>query len=285
MKNAAQTHEKKQLSQKLYFSAINDRVDFGQHTHDYYEIVMVLENHFLHTVNNVTRRPERGEIVILRPGDTHSAVPLGDGAHVIRDIYVHPVLFEDVCAGFGIAAEDVADWENRENCAVFTVERDEVRALNSKLDFPFFIDDVTYWKENAAQTALIKRAIVSQILGLYYHKNLLLQKTMPNCVVKIVAALQDPRFRDLSIAEMAYELGYSHPYLCEQFKTYFGKTIQRFLIDARLEKAAGLLTETNHSVEQISRICGWSKTSSFIRNFSRTYGQTPSQYRKSAQAR
>lgn len=269
----------RKLSHYQLFSAINDDVDFEQHMHDHYEIVIAIENNFYHTINGKTHQPDKGEIVILRPGDIHGAQPIKNKPHKIRDIYVPKRYFEDICRNLSSNLLKDIILTDPINPPSFTLSENAIHSINNRLSTPLFtgelppVADFTY-------PEVIKKAIISELLGIYCSKQLKREKYIPDCITKLLNACQNPDFAELQISEMAYELGYSHNYLCAQFKDCFGKTIQQFLIERKIEKAAVLLRETRMSVESISKSLGWNKTSSFIRNFSSAYGQTPLQYRK-----
>ncbi len=275
----AENSDIRKLSHYRLFSAVNDDVDFPMHSHDHYEIVITLENGFLHTINGKTRQPEKGDIVILRPGDEHSAQPLGEKAHRVRDIYIPKKQFEEICSSLSPSLLDEIILKDRIVPPTFGISENEAHSLNERLKTPLFTGELPPVAD-FSYPEIIKKAIISELLGIYCSKQLKKEKYIPDCIAKLINAFQNSEFTELPISEMAYELGYSHNYLCARFKECFGKTIQQFLIDRKIEKSASLLRDTDMSVESIAKSLGWNKTSSFIRNFSTVYGQTPLQYRK-----
>lgn len=277
-----ETTEIRKLSLFQLFSAVNEDVDFPLHSHDHYEIVITLENNFQHTINGKTHQPEKGEIVILRPGDTHSAKPLNEKSHRIRDIYAPKSFFEEICKNLDASLLSEIILKDQHNPPLFIISENEMHLLNDRLKTPLFIGELPLGTD-FSYPEIIKKAIISELLGIYCSKQLKKEKYIPTCVTKLLNAFQNSDFVQLPISEMAYELGYSHNYICAQFKDCFGKTIQQFLIEQKLEKATILLKATDMSVENIAKNLGWNKTSSFIRNFSSVYGKTPLQYKKYAE--
>lgn len=269
----------KALSGYHLFSAVNDDVNFIPHSHKFYEIAITLENNFQHTINGKAHRPEKGEAVILRPDDIHSAQPDEGKPHRIRDIYIPCELFEEICNTLSPSFLEEIIKKDKSNPPVFYLSENEIRSLNMRLQTPFFTNDDSQ-NLNFSYPGVIKKAIISELLGIYCSNQLKKEKYMPECIIKLLNAFQSPKFRELRISEMAYELGYSHNYLCARFKDCFGMTIQEFLTERKTEKAASLLKDTEMSVESIGKELGWNKTSCFIRNFSKHYGTTPLQYRK-----
>ena len=72
-----------------------------------------------------------------------------------------------------------------------------------------------------------------------------------------------------------------HPYhLNRLFRQYTGKTLHRYLLEFRLEKAASLLLETSYSIAEISEQVGFENADHFSHCFSKIRGITPTKYRQ-----
>lgn len=59
----------------------------------------------------------------------------------------------------------------------------------------------------------------------------------------------------------------------------FGMSVHAYVIDQRLEKAAGLLLESNLNVSQVAALVGYSKPSNFAAAFKKKYGVIPKNYK------
>ena len=72
-----------------------------------------------------------------------------------------------------------------------------------------------------------------------------------------------------------------HPYhLNRLFRQYTGKTLHRYLLEFRLEKAASLLLETTYSIAEIAERVGFENADHFSHCFSKIRGITPTKYRQ-----
>lgn len=67
--------------------------------------------------------------------------------------------------------------------------------------------------------------------------------------------------------------------LTKGFSTLFGTSVHAYIIDQRLEKAAGLLLESNLNISQIAALVGYSKASNFSAAFKKKYGVIPKNYK------
>lgn len=79
--------------------------------------------------------------------------------------------------------------------------------------------------------------------------------------------------------ELARRVNISTSKLAKCFSSMYGTSIHAYIIDQRLERAAGLLLETNLSVGQVAALVGYSKASNFAAAFKKKYGVVPKRYR------
>ena len=84
-----------------------------------------------------------------------------------------------------------------------------------------------------------------------------------------------------NIGEIAESLYLSKSYLQKIYKSYFNKSIIEEMIQFRIEKAKELLVQTNMTVTEISRECGYSSYNYFVRQFKLAEGMSPSEFRES----
>ena len=81
------------------------------------------------------------------------------------------------------------------------------------------------------------------------------------------------------INEIAESLYLSKSYLQKIYKSYFGKSIIEEMIQFRIDNAKTLLSQTDMTVTEISRECGYSSYNYFVRQFRSCEGVSPSDYR------
>lgn len=86
----------------------------------------------------------------------------------------------------------------------------------------------------------------------------------------------------LSIRTLANELGISWRRLDRLFSRHLAMSPQQTYLARRLDNAYRLLSETPHSIMDISLATGFASASSFSRAFRHHYGSTPSQLRQQA---
>ncbi|MGV1047514.1 MAG: helix-turn-helix domain-containing protein [Solirubrobacterales bacterium] len=94
--------------------------------------------------------------------------------------------------------------------------------------------------------------------------------------------LADAHFAEpLGVGEMAAAAGLSRAHFSREFRRAFGVSPHAYLLTRRLERAAALLRNTDHSVAEVCLSVGLQGIGSFTTSFKRAFGQTPTGYRAS----
>jgi AraC-like DNA-binding protein len=83
----------------------------------------------------------------------------------------------------------------------------------------------------------------------------------------------------LDVAALARVAHLSPAHFSREFRRTFGETPHQYLLTRRLERAAALLRNTDHSVADICFEVGLASVGSFTTSFRRVYGVTPTAYR------
>lgn len=90
--------------------------------------------------------------------------------------------------------------------------------------------------------------------------------------------------RDLTLAEVAWQVKKSEEHLARVFRKVTGQTIFDYLRIIRLESAKTRLINSDKTLTEIATLCGFSSLALFSRNFSQHVGQSPSAYRQASAA-
>ena len=99
------------------------------------------------------------------------------------------------------------------------------------------------------------------------------------CISRVVAQIEKNFAQDISLKAIAYDLNINAAYLGQRFKLETGQHFSAYVNQIRIEYAKKLLVETNHSLNEVSDLCGYINISYFYNMFKKLTGQTPSQYR------
>ena len=83
----------------------------------------------------------------------------------------------------------------------------------------------------------------------------------------------------LDVPALARRAYLSPAHFSREFRRTFGETPHQYLLTRRLERAAALLRNTDHSVADICFTVGLRSVGSFTTSFRRVYGLSPTAYR------
>jgi AraC-like DNA-binding protein len=93
--------------------------------------------------------------------------------------------------------------------------------------------------------------------------------------------LADARYYEpLDVGDLAAAAGLSRAHFSREFRRAFGESPHAYLLTRRLERAAALLRMTDRSVTEICLSVGLQSLGSFTASFTRTYGRSPTAYRR-----
>jgi len=95
---------------------------------------------------------------------------------------------------------------------------------------------------------------------------------------QIIRYIEKHYAEDVTITEIAKELGVSASFLSRIFKKEIGIPIHEYLNQYRISKSLSLLK--THTITEVGYICGFCDNSHFISIFKKYIGTTPMQYKK-----
>ena len=83
---------------------------------------------------------------------------------------------------------------------------------------------------------------------------------------------------ELSIDDIAEEVGISRVHLHRKMKELTGQTPHDFIRNIRLKQAANLLAGQNMNITEVMYACGFNNPASFSTIFKKFYGMSPREY-------
>jgi AraC family transcriptional regulator len=126
-------------------------------------------------------------------------------------------------------------------------------------------------------------ALAAHLLRNYSTCKHILQKYedgLPKYKLKQAVEYMNARLSEnVSLAEVAAELGMSQFYFCRLFKQSMGMTPHAYLIQQRVERSKQLLKQAESTTLNIAIECGFANPSHFAKWFRRYTGISPKQFR------
>ncbi len=97
---------------------------------------------------------------------------------------------------------------------------------------------------------------------------------------KALAHIDDHLASTIRVGDLASLTRLSKSYFSRAFKTTFGRSPQRFIVDRRVERAQQVMLTSDEPLCGVALTCGFSDQAHFSRVFRRIVGASPNQWRR-----
>lgn len=239
------------------FQMLDKVYNYPNHIHQYAELVIPLEGELLITVDGNEERLSPGDAAFVFPFQTHSYS--SKERNKLAIIVFSPSILPDFFSGnSGMVGE----------LATFTPQTLTIDAFRNKIfdnkDFSLFdIKGCLYlmlgdFTENVHLKKSTGKSDISVCLVEYINRNIT---------------------EEITLSDIASELGYNPNYLSRKIQEIFGMNLCNLIANIRADKAKYLLYETNKTGLEICYECGFGSERSFHRQFKAITGKTPKEYR------
>lgn len=266
----------------LYHTSISELLPFYPiHWHEEMEIIKVQSGKGAFYVDGQKYEACAGDILILRPFVMHSINRLGDFDMEIDAIVFNLRLLEtgeaDLCTLKYFAP-----------------------LLNEKHSMPVVVrpSDSWYHPFDQSMTSILlcdlskegaELDVKANLYWMFYHMyNNRLMNVAQNIaedkqqytVRKALEFIRAEYMNEITVKKIADKCGYSEFYMMKLFKRYTGESCVDYVNSYRLTVAGRQLRDTEDDVASIAYSVGFNNVSYFNRQFKRTYGMTPRQFRR-----
>ena len=237
-----------------------------EHAHrDYYQIYYVTESCGEFLVNGEPFLLEENMFIFAHPGVKHGIKPIS-GENAIKTLEIKFVIFND----------DLA------------VELQNIPHIyRGNADFQNLLYQV--FNEGMEKDIYYDKTVI-HLFGTFLYKVIRQYKKFDNNLgditfrqkpaTKIKEYLNLHYQEDITLDRLAEVIGYTKNYLCRIFRENTGITINEYLSDLRISRAANLLASTDMEISEVSKAAGYTNIFHFIKRFKKIIGIPPGGYRK-----
>ena len=255
----------------------------GVHTHEFVEIVYVLEGTATDKINDVTSNLSRGDMLFINYGSTHSR-EVSDNYSFINVCFAPEILGnkiinkENAFYLLSLSAFEEIQSETFEGKMHFTGE--ERRIIEAVLS-----DMIYEYSKSLPERAAVLESYMTVLI------TKIIRKMRPSAVADdassgIWASLLeyiDKNFnKKLTLADIAKRCFYNPSYFSRAFKEKFNISLTEYISRERAKAAAEMLITTDKSIDKIADDCGYGEKSGLYRAFDKFYGCTPAEYRQNS---
>lgn len=254
------------------------------HTHDFIEIVYILSGTMTHVIDGVSYDVMRGDILFMNYGCAHEIIPNSDERSSYINILFSPEsISENISPTNAFSLLALASFNTMRNdadCGKLSFADSEKRAIEN-----IVLNMLSECKEKKQGWEGIVENYLNILLKQMLRKSnaMMEYKEIDNMWRELLGYIEENLESKLSLYTLAQKCFYNPSYFSRIFKEKFGMSLMEYITQKRLEHAVELLEASSLSVEQIAQKVGFSDRNSFHHAFSRSYGLTPQQFRKSNQ--
>lgn len=248
------------------------------HYHNFYEIIYVLEGQYASLLDNRTYHLKKGDFLLINQNVMHKYYPGEDGEGTTsRRIILW--ITEKKLAELSDGKMNLSDcFREKESCAFhFPIYYEEM--------LQGYLLKLAGTRMQETEDAAAKLVMDRGYLTLFFvYLNVLCRRQeyfyakeefISHPLVEQVSEYIDSHLMEtITVEELAAQIPMSKYHFLRRFKELTGMTVHSYVIQKRLIHACAKLQE-GESVMEVSRECGFTDYSSFLRNFKASFGCSP----------
>jgi AraC-like DNA-binding protein len=260
-------------------------LDFPIHTHEFSELVMVINGTALHVIDNEEYSISSGDVYVLQGNTVHGFKNVNN-LRIVNIMYDYKKLL--------YVEENLKQMPGFQ--ALFLLEpiyRKEY-GFKSKLKLDFsnqqlvlsIIRTMLHEFQNRKEGYdSILRAYLNQLIvqlsRVYKEKMVNVQDNLFK-FAELAAFIEQNYNKNLTVSELSQRLGFSERHFSRIFTSVYGTSPIEYVMKLRLDHSRELLKNKKLNITDVAIHCGFEDSNYFTRQFKKYYGITPSQFKKSS---
>jgi len=257
------------------------------HTHQFFEILFVLEGHCENEVEGSSLSLRKGDLCFIAPDVLHK-VTANNHDVIAYNILVRSSTFENAFTNIYGNNDIVSDFftknlyrKSKETSPYILCNTDCEEILLSI--FNQMIDELqNHRKFYGRYLNILFESFILELLR-RHEAHFTIGKATDNVehesITSIMRYIQS-NYRDTSLSETARFFSCSEAHLSRMIKKFSGQNFSEIIRTIKLQQSARLLTETDMSISEIVEEVGYTDNSHLHKIFKQNYGMTPAQYKK-----
>lgn len=257
------------------------RDTIGMHTHDFFELFLILKGNVVHVINGKTQLLQENTLVFIRDRDVHCYEQTTDSDCQFINLSFHREVLDDLIAflGEGFPSERLLEPAMPPLTLLSRTEKEYVRyRLNQLSLIPQEKKLVIKAEVRAVLTDLFSRYIKAEADSAEL-------AGQPEWFKALCRAARRKEHFTSGTAAIVKLSGKSHAYVCRMFRKHLGMSPTQYINELRMSYAENLLLNTDMDIVDISLEIGLDNISYFYDLFKRRHHLTPHRYRQFGIAR
>lgn len=247
------------------------------HTHNYYEIFLLIEGNIHYYVNQSCFHMKSGDLLVVNKNVIHKAINLTNEPFRRLVIHIHPDLIRKFstlhtnlyhCFHLGNGAN--------QSISLSSDEYEDLQQLGTKL-VSLQEELRSYGKDVYGELLLID--ILIKVNQQYRKVNPKAKQPSQGRIKDIMTYIDAHLTDELTLDGIAHAVSIDKYHLSHIFKQETQSTIFQYIVAKRVSYAKELMQQ-GHTVTEACQSSGFNDYTNFIRTFKKVTGYTPGKYRK-----
>lgn len=274
-------------SEHVIISKHNRYTPLFLHQHTFYELVYVLSGSCTQSIRQHELKLKEGTFLLLAPNVPHS-IGVFDSSLVIN-ILIRKQTFEEIFFSMLRGRNRIAEFFNASlyNSNVIpylTIETEGDSFLKEFILGMFceYLEKKPYYEEILDSETMV---LFSKLLQQYEERISYPPSLMKKCRISFIDLISyiEGHYQTITLRSLAGHFAISEAYCSRLIRAQSGRTFSEIIQQIRFSHATSLLTGSSGTISEIAYSVGYENVEHFTRQFRKTYGMTPGQYRKSAE--
>ncbi len=267
--------EEKEVGTFLYGAKLKYQSgwSFLPHAHDYFHLFLILDGTCVFTVEKNKCVMEAEECLMIPPNMTHGLLKVKEAPVSLYELRFQ-VVEEKLAAVLGevvhICKPDLLATQLIGDLASFALTRTAEGKAYLSSCFETLLRNLALQLSGQGRESVKLNAHLIDTSG------------FTKLSEDVVRYLDNHYEENLTLDQLAHELGYNKSYICTTFKNDCGFTVNDYLNLLRIVRAVDYLTYTTHDAAGICSQFGFRNVRHFNRMFEKVYGEIPRNSRRSA---
>ncbi|HZG85949.1 AraC family transcriptional regulator [Paenibacillus sp.] len=272
----------------FYMNRWEEGFDLRKHDHAYLEIVYVVAGEGYHYVSDQVEKAEKGCLYVLPVGTSHVLRPKGaSGKLAVYNLCIRPEFVSEWkrwLSGIGAGVDGdrpFAMFDGPPGSHVALSDRSmEFVPMFERLHREFTERSLGY---ETIVFGLVMQLIVGIARRLRPDRGAFPARPAASAFAEVLEYIHSHLAERLTVEQLAERFGMSARHFIRRFQLATDMNFTEYVQLKRIERACGLLVDTDHKIASIAKQTGYQDAAHFSEVFRRLIGIGPSQYRKGAE--
>ncbi|HBC87531.1 MAG TPA: hypothetical protein DCZ94_11295 [Lentisphaeria bacterium] len=245
------------------------------HTHDFMEVFLISKGSIRHLVNGKEQKLAEGDLVFMRPEDTHFFKQYRDSGCELVNLAFNVSLFNEINIFF--QPEFSLDAAMKEYLpAIVRLGPAEKKYLYGRMT-----EGGERLLQNPSDAGVYFKILVAEILSMFKRKKSgdEAARNLPVWMERILMEMKKKENFKKGLSALRKIACRSDEHTSRSFRLYLDTTPTDFINELRIKYAASCLLNSDEKIDFIAIDSGFDNLSHFYHMFKKVYGSSPRKYR------